>query len=268
MSEQNPPVKIAPPPWKCRYTAYVGAFYLSTSSELPRDLAYDPIEASSSVVTDTLKWKGGIAMIQLLRYNETPVGPYDEIAIMPGGFQLPNGDTHSSVTRIYVSQRDTCYNGRKNWNIPKHLARFEYTGSFSKPPFSVSIFPASSDDHPASTAPFFTASIAPLRFWTPSFPFSTNFAKHVGISNVLLQPPLPEGEPKDVTPGSEQFFKTDGHIWCKKAKLVWFDMKQPEGAVKVVKGRENWWPGFRRWNLGLWLPDAELSLGDPDVVKI
>ncbi|KAL9608217.1 MAG: hypothetical protein Q9167_006939 [Letrouitia subvulpina] len=296
MADQQSPVKIVPPPWKCKYTAYIGSFYLSASSGLPRDIAYDPNEASSAAFTDTLKWKGGICMIQLLRYSYTPVGVYDEMILIPGNFALPSGESHTRITRIYVSQRDTCYNGqfslslslcvcklypiklpaadkhasnqgRKNWNIPKHLARFEYTNTISSPPFSVSLFPY---DDPSSKTPFFTASVAPLRFWTPSFPFSSNFTKYLGLSNVLLQPPLPEGKDKEIEPGTEECLKTEGDIFSKSAKIVWFDMKQPGGGKEGKDGKErkNWWPGLSRWHLGIWLKEAELNLGPPDVVKI
>ena len=56
------------------------------------------------------------------------------------------------------------------------------------------------------------------------------------------------------------------------------DMKQPsegqktdghgesEGDALLAKtGNENWWPGLRRWNLGLYVPDGKLELGEPEV---
>lgn len=112
MADQSSPIKIAPPPWTCHYTAYVGSFYVSASSGLPRDLAYDPVEASSATFAEAGVWKGGLAMIQLLRYTSTPVGPYDEMILLPGSFDVPGGyGSHNRITRIYVSQRDTTYNG-------------------------------------------------------------------------------------------------------------------------------------------------------------
>ena len=58
-------------------------------------------------------------MVQLLRYTETPVGPYDELAVLPGAFDTPVGDKgrggkmkqNSRITAIWVSQKDTCWNG-------------------------------------------------------------------------------------------------------------------------------------------------------------
>lgn len=52
-------------------------------------------------------------MLQLIRYSETPVGPYDEMVLLPGDFGVPGGKGQNMrITRIYVSQKDTCYNGQ------------------------------------------------------------------------------------------------------------------------------------------------------------
>ena len=56
-------------------------------------------------------------MIQIVRYHDTPVGPYDELLIIPGSYAVPGGKfkgkTQLRATRFYVSQRETTYNGRK-----------------------------------------------------------------------------------------------------------------------------------------------------------
>ena len=64
--------------------------------------------------------------MQIVRYSETPVGPYDELVIMPGEFEVPvlsgSGDgegvgrkkkvkKNTRITGIWVSQKDTCWNG-------------------------------------------------------------------------------------------------------------------------------------------------------------
>ena len=111
MTDQ-PPIPVAPPPWKCHFSAYIGSFYVSPSSSLPRDLAYEPLEASSPQFVEGCVWKGGMVMVEFLRYSYTPVGTYDELIIAPGKFEVPGGHgSHTRITRIYVSQRDTTYNG-------------------------------------------------------------------------------------------------------------------------------------------------------------
>lgn len=58
-------------------------------------------------------------MLQLLRYTDTPVGSYDEMALLPGAFDTPVGEKgpsgkmkqNSRITAIWVSQAETCWNG-------------------------------------------------------------------------------------------------------------------------------------------------------------
>ena len=66
-------------------------------------------------------------MAQIIRYSETPVGPYDELAILPGTFSGVGRDgakkRDSRITGIWVSSEETLINGRRNWNIPKFVLR-------------------------------------------------------------------------------------------------------------------------------------------------
>jgi hypothetical protein len=67
-------------------------------------------------------------MVQIIRYTESPVGPYDELVLVPGDFEYESNEldnqgkrkkkSNLKVSRIYVSQENTCYNGRKSkWSI-------------------------------------------------------------------------------------------------------------------------------------------------------
>ena len=64
-------------------------------------------------------------MAQIIRYRETPVGSYDELAILPGTFSSMRRDggknNDSRITGIWVSTKETVINGRRNWNIPKFV---------------------------------------------------------------------------------------------------------------------------------------------------
>lgn len=63
-------------------------------------------------------------MVQIIRYKESPVGPYDEFVLVPGKFEYESNDrddegkgvkkSNLKVSRIYVSQEKTSYNGRKS----------------------------------------------------------------------------------------------------------------------------------------------------------
>lgn len=117
---------LAPPPWGCKATAYVLAFYNSPSSGLPRDIVYDPVEAEASSFSSPEHagtYRGGLCMAQVLRYTDTPVGSYDELAILPGYFDGAGSEGGKRkdlrITGIWVSQEATLMNGRRNWNIPK-----------------------------------------------------------------------------------------------------------------------------------------------------
>ncbi len=115
MDASHDNIKIAPAPWRCNCTAYAFAFFQPASSGLPRDVAYAPLEASSaafSAESEVGTYRGGLCIGQIIRYTETPVGAYDEFALLPGYFDSPGGGRNTRCTAIYVSQADTCYNGR------------------------------------------------------------------------------------------------------------------------------------------------------------
>lgn len=74
----------------------------------------------------------------------------------------------------------------------------------------------------------------------------------------------------------------------KAARLVWFDLRQPSVAAEGMRGEEgeegqeegdallgrggikndeeNWWPGGRRWRLGIWCQEGELTLGEAEIL--
>ena len=121
---------VAPPPWTLKATVYTLPFYHFASSALPMDVVYDPLElhaASFSSEKETGKYVGGLGFAYIVRYSETPVGTYDELAILPGFFSHigPDGKRvkNMRITGIWVSQEASLMNGRRNWNIPKCATR-------------------------------------------------------------------------------------------------------------------------------------------------
>ncbi|KAL4783585.1 hypothetical protein BJX76DRAFT_250846 [Aspergillus varians] len=95
--------------------------------------------------------------VMILRYSDSPVGPYDELILIPGRAVNPNtGKKDMRISTIYVSTDASVWNGRRNWNIPKHRARFEFTPAGKD--LAVRVY------HPEDTSapldpktPFFTA---------------------------------------------------------------------------------------------------------------
>ena len=59
-------------------------------------------------------------MLQIVRYKDSPVGSYNELMVLPGLFDVPNNAEGKNrgkkrktlrITRIYVDQKETTYNG-------------------------------------------------------------------------------------------------------------------------------------------------------------
>lgn len=106
---------LCPPPWSTRNEAYW--MLLTLRNPLPAGI-YDPLEASHPVCTSS-EFKGGLGMIQIVRYADTPCGAYDELLIIPGNFEVRGGSqkgkSRMRISRIYVSQRETTYSGEQSF---------------------------------------------------------------------------------------------------------------------------------------------------------
>lgn len=112
-----------PPPWKLKGDIYLFSFWTPRKqAEYPPTITYSPLEANSSYINpEGSRPLGGISMVQIIRYTESPVGPYDELILSPGFHEYTveeNGKRvkkkNARITRIYVSQKHTCWNGRKS----------------------------------------------------------------------------------------------------------------------------------------------------------
>lgn len=224
-------------------------------------------------------------MVQIIRYTESPVGPYDELLVCPGSFGyeietegksgavMLEKKKNARITRIYVSQKQTCKNGRLHWSIPKHLARFTFT---TLPDKCTSITVQPLDDVSGEVldkaTPFFSAIFKPIPY-LPSIPASTSIAKYVGVDIELAQPPLPEGKSASgELPGTDRWCKIMPFQSSRRTSIGWWDMKQgvpneggslqaselPEDG-QASKKHENWWPGIGRWRIGMVMEDAEIG---------
>jgi hypothetical protein len=293
-SGDDKPIIPVPPPWKLKGDIYVVSYW-NQKGNLP-EYAYSPLEGSTPDYSthENPKHVGGLSQVQVIRYTESPVGPYDELIICPGSFecQMPNGKggsmkkrTRLRITRIYVSQKYTCWNGRKNWNIPKHLARFEFE-DLPGGGMTVKVYPHDTaggatydplEKQPATT-PFFQTTIRPMR-WLPAFPLSLSWLGPFKDIH-LVQPPCPEGKSLN-----GELAGTDR--WCAimpiektwRAMLAWADMSQKgddssknavgdegegegEGEDSREKVEDNFWPGIGRWQLAVKLENADIEFGN------
>ncbi|KAI1083050.1 hypothetical protein F5B20DRAFT_528357 [Whalleya microplaca] len=281
---EGDPIVPAPPPWKLRGAVYMVSFW-SEAGNLP-DYAYSPLEGSSlNAHSDSGRHLGGLSQIQIIRYSESPVGPYDELIICPGFFAYEveeNGrretEKNARITRIYVSQKQTCWNGRKNWSIPKHLARFEWNNALDGST-QVKVYPHDATSDPfemqPSEKPFLQTAFRPLR-WAPAFPLSLSWLKYIGIDSSLVQPPLPEGHgSQNELPGTDRWCKIAPLQSTRRALLGWADLTQrdEEGNLITSARQENFWPGLGRWHLAIKLEDANVEFGegvhwDPPTTKL
>jgi len=280
-SSVEPPFTVATAPWKCKGDTYWIPYY--TTGPLPED-AYAPLEANTpsfSSPSHAGEFRGGLGTIQVVRYHETPVGRYDELILVPGSFQVPKGRGSKRktlrITRIYVSQKETTYNGRINWNIPKHLARFSFERLTSPDRLKVQVFPPSPSSSTISETdkPFFSATFQPFSY-TPAFPFSTKIFPWICVDSALTQPPLlpqSSGEeggevlPPELRAGSKEWLQVLPLVTCRKARGSWVSCEQPDktGNEGVVQA-QGWFPVVHPWKVGMYMENSELVFGIPKVL--
>jgi hypothetical protein len=131
-SSPHTPFALAPPPWETKCDIYWLLSY--NRGPLPAN-AYSPLEASSPTFADATKagaFKGGLGLVMIIRYSDTPVGSYNEMIYMPGSFEVPRKGLKPAarVTRIYVDQKETTYNG-ESFIFHTHQSPFWFsTGTF------------------------------------------------------------------------------------------------------------------------------------------
>ncbi|KAK5989015.1 hypothetical protein PT974_10513 [Cladobotryum mycophilum] len=280
IEEEKENITTAPPPSVVDPIPFVPApWLLDLRVQGPlhaKGLCLLPLEAQSSFATsEASKPVGGLGMVQILRYKDSPVGPYDELLVVPGNFDWTREDPsgkkktgrNPKISRIYVSQKHTCYNGRLNWNVPKHLARFDWQDS-PDGSTTVKVFPhdmsGDLNESQASSVPFFQGTFKPMRY-APRFPFATRWVNYLGFDSTLVMPPLPAGS------GSQGELPGTGRRWCslvpqqycRRTALGWFDIAQRDEYGRVTGSYENFWPGLGRWQVGMKMEDAELSFEEP-----
>lgn len=109
-----PEVPRQPAPWTLRAQGYVvvvlmPAQTLDTAAFVPEGLVP--------------KRRGRTSVMLFIDYKEAVCGNYQELLLAPAAYETPSG-THPTITRIFVSSYESVVNGRRNWGIPKDLARF------------------------------------------------------------------------------------------------------------------------------------------------
>ena len=105
------PHKVAPAPWRtqCQVVTWMHPVTPAALEAIPAAIR-----------------PAGIALAAwaLVRYDQTPVGAYNEVAVtlLPDG-----GDGYGHIPFIAVDSYPSIVGGRKNWLLPKSLARFVWS---------------------------------------------------------------------------------------------------------------------------------------------
>ncbi len=107
----------APAPWVLRGHAYVLTMKFPKGMLDEQGFIPEAFEGSR---------RGSVGSVMYVKYDDSPVGPYDELLLIPGKIRLADRD-ELSITRIFVSSMESVVNGRKNWGIPKEQADFKVT---------------------------------------------------------------------------------------------------------------------------------------------
>ncbi|CAF0864198.1 unnamed protein product [Adineta steineri] len=165
-------VKDAPAPWTLKGEVAYGFMHGSRPAQELFNENPNPIQSP---------FRGGMGGLLLIRYTDSPVGPYDELILMPGSYQF-HDTTYYRISQIYVSSLDSVINGRRNWGIPKKLARFSWKDNNTY----VEIF------LPDANEPFCTIRVQPRLYCLPA-----NSALIPSSFRTILQPPLEENDNKN-----------------------------------------------------------------------
>lgn len=122
------PPAVIPSPW-----VFKTKLYLFTSSLKAVDRedpllqgllpgAYNPDEtihpSALAPVKGSPQWNGGMSNVVIVRYEDSPIGPYDELISSTDGFANPfEKGTSARITNIYVNSQKSIWHGRKNWSM-------------------------------------------------------------------------------------------------------------------------------------------------------
>lgn len=152
-----------------------------------------------------------------------------------------------------------------DWNIPKHLASFDFKED-KNGTTHIQVFPHDTtgdvSEAAPSTKPFFRATFKPVPL-VPSFPASLGLLKYAGFDLTIVHPPVPEGNgSQGELAGTDRWCAVDPGQSSRRTSIGWFDMRQADGGGDATGGFENFWPGLKRWHLGVRMDDADIDFPD------
>ncbi|KAJ1545805.1 hypothetical protein HK405_007653 [Cladochytrium tenue] len=135
--------EAAPAPWPLNGTGFVFGYRAGSRSAAALAPLVEPIDRVDDL-------RAGPGFVMLLRYADSPVGPYDELLVTTGATKqrgvpvappasAPASASKPSLPRrlfaprrvplIWVSSERSLRGGRRNWGVRKELADFTFTES-------------------------------------------------------------------------------------------------------------------------------------------
>ncbi len=107
------PHNLQLPPWNLQGEGFILNYWLTP--QFLKKFRHFGLSYSST---------GRLVQVILVRYQDTPIQPYDELLILD--HPLMTQRILSTIPKIYVSTTESVIHGRRLWGIPKELARFEW----------------------------------------------------------------------------------------------------------------------------------------------
>lgn len=137
-SHSGTEIPVAPPPWTLRAKCWTFLYKNTDEPESPpqnpnntpsvlQDIlppgAYHPFENIHESALKRLSngdpqyQPSWLKAIMIVRYEDSEVGPYDELILLPGRAVNPNTEKKDMrISNIYVSTDASVWNGRRNWS--------------------------------------------------------------------------------------------------------------------------------------------------------
>lgn len=103
-------------PWRLKGKGF--AFYYQFDKNFILDKTFLPNNFKSSGF-------GTMGVVMLINYTDSPVGEFNELLIAPAKFDT-SGIRKYYISKSYVDSKEAMAAGRKNWGIPREMARFDW----------------------------------------------------------------------------------------------------------------------------------------------
>lgn len=164
-----------------------------------------------------------------------------------------------------------------NWNVPKHLARFEFSyptvSSTSPTPKALAVAVYAPGLEP--TTPFFSVALHPWQV-LPSIPYASAYSP---IDVNLLQPPLAtlpeeavatsgmsEARTREILIPTDKWVKVSVPVKNCRMKFMSVEYQKLEIGSLEAEQAGKWWPqGLAPFRVGCWLEHAELACQTEEV---